>query len=138
MQDARRGCCHLLHPLKQEVFWDAQIAATVQVFGRQSRHEQPFRKEADASCEARLLPYAAHFEAGRVFRDAQIATTVHVFGRLHRHDSACKEADASCEARLLPSVAPFEAGSVWGCTDSSNRAGAEKAASSCSAFPQGS
>ena len=64
MQAARRGCCHLLHPLKQEVFRDAQIAATVQVFGRQSPHDQPFRKEADASCEARLLPSVAPFEAG--------------------------------------------------------------------------
>ena len=66
MQAARRGCCHLLHPLKQEVIRDAQIAATVQVFGRQSPHDQPFCKEADASCEARLLPSVAPFEAGSV------------------------------------------------------------------------
>ena len=45
---------------------DAQIAATVQVFGRQSRHDQSFGKEADARCEARLLPSVAPFEAGSV------------------------------------------------------------------------
>ena len=66
MQAARRGCCHLSHPLKQEVFRDAQIPATVQVLRRQHLHVQPFRKEADASCEARLLPSVAPFEAGSV------------------------------------------------------------------------
>ena len=30
----RRGCCHLLRPLETEEFWDAQIAATVQVTRR--------------------------------------------------------------------------------------------------------
>ena len=48
------------------MFRDAQIAATVQVLRRQSRHDQPFCKEADASCEARLLPSVAPFEAGSV------------------------------------------------------------------------
>eukprot|EP00439_Symbiodinium_sp_Y106_P051726 s2453_g6.t3 len=116
---AGAGCCQLLHPLKQEVFRDAQIAATVQVFGRQSPHDQPFRKEADASCEARLLRrgccHLLHPLKQEVIRDAQIAATVQVFGRQSPHDQPfCKEADASCEARLLPSVAPFEAGSVSG------------------------
>ena len=34
--------------------------------GRQSRHDQPFRQEADESCEVRLLPSVAPFEAGSV------------------------------------------------------------------------
>ena len=137
MQAARRGCCHLLHPLKQEVFWAAQIAATVQVFVGDrvvmiSLFARKLTQAARCGCCHVLHPLKQE-----VFWDTQIAATVQVFGRQSRHDQSFgKEADASCEARLLPSVAPFEAGSVSGCTDCGNRAGAEKAASSCSAFPQ--
>ena len=44
--------------------WDAQIAATVQVLRRQDR--QCLWMKTDASCEARLLPSVAPFEAGYV------------------------------------------------------------------------
>ena len=138
LMQARRGCCHLLRPLKQEVFWDAQIAATVQVLRRQHLHVQPSARKLMQAAR-RGCCHLLHPLKQEVFWDARIAATVQVLRRQHLHVQPFhKEADASCEARLLISVAPFEAGSVLGCTDCDNRPGAENAESSCSAFLQGS